>query len=114
MRADGSRAAGGQRSTAVAVEGIRAPARAALPRLVRVRQEFPTPGRCDLEAELHRQIDVILFRLNDHFQAGCLVALVLRQDDQRPGALRVEGGLSDEHAVLADNGARRAVVADQQ
>ena len=57
MGADSSRGAGGQRSTAVAVEGIRAPAPAALPRLVRVRQEFPTPGRCDLEAELHREID---------------------------------------------------------
>jgi len=42
----------------VAVEGIRAPAQAALPRMVRVAQEFPTPGRCDVEGEIRRQIDV--------------------------------------------------------
>lgn len=46
----------GTRAGAVAVEGIRAPATAPLPRLVRVRQQFPTPGRCDVEAEIHRQI----------------------------------------------------------
>jgi hypothetical protein len=44
-------------STAVAVEGIRAPAAVPLPRLVRVHQEFATPGRCDVEAEVRRQID---------------------------------------------------------
>jgi hypothetical protein len=47
----------GQRSDAIAVEGIRAPATASLPRVVRVRQEFPTPGRCDVAAEIYRQID---------------------------------------------------------
>jgi hypothetical protein len=41
----------------VAVEGIRAPAPAALPRMVRVAQEFPTPGRCDVEGEIRRQMD---------------------------------------------------------
>ena len=40
----------------VAVEGIRAPERAALPRVLRVHQQFATPGRCDVEAEIHRQI----------------------------------------------------------
>jgi Lactate racemase N-terminal domain len=53
---DGARA-DKSRGTAVAVEGIRAPAAGPLPRLVRVRQEFPTPGRCDVEAEIRRQID---------------------------------------------------------
>jgi hypothetical protein len=42
---------------AVPVEGIRAPAAASLPRLVRVRQEFPTPGRCDVEGEIRRRLD---------------------------------------------------------
>ena len=56
MGTDGGRP-DGSRSAAVAVEGIRAPATAALPRVVRVHQEFPTPGRCDVEAEIHRQID---------------------------------------------------------
>jgi hypothetical protein len=41
----------------VAVQGIRSPATAALPPMVRVRQEFPTPGRCDVEAEIRRQIE---------------------------------------------------------
>jgi hypothetical protein len=40
----------------VAVRGIRAPGQVPLPRLVRVHQGFPTPGRCDLENEIHRQI----------------------------------------------------------
>jgi len=42
---------------AVAVEGIRAPSTVALPRMVRVRQEFPTPGACDVDVEIRRQID---------------------------------------------------------
>jgi hypothetical protein len=56
-RRDGGRAHDG-RGAAVAVEGIRAPATVPLPRVVRVHQEFPTPGRCDVEAEIHRQIEV--------------------------------------------------------
>lgn len=44
-------------SGAVPVEGIRAPERAALPKVVRVRQQFATPGRCDVEAEIRRRID---------------------------------------------------------
>jgi Lactate racemase N-terminal domain len=48
---------GRTQSAAVAVEGIRAPGHAPMPRLVRVHQAFTTPGRCDVEADIHRQID---------------------------------------------------------
>ncbi|HLJ62120.1 MAG TPA: hypothetical protein VKZ50_20560 [bacterium] len=44
-------------SNAVVVQGIRAPGTVSLPRMVRVRQAFPTPGRCDVEAEIHRRVD---------------------------------------------------------
>jgi hypothetical protein len=37
------------------VRGIRVPP-TSLPRIVRVTQEFPTPGRCDVDAEIRRQI----------------------------------------------------------
>ncbi len=46
--ASGSRPAG--------VAGIRVPASAPLPQMVRVVQRFPSPGRCDVEAEVRRQI----------------------------------------------------------
>jgi len=46
------------RPGSVAVRGIRVPAHVALPRMVRVTQEFPSPGRCDLDAEIRRQIGV--------------------------------------------------------
>jgi hypothetical protein len=39
------------------LRGIRAPADVPLPRMVRVVQRFPSPGRCDVEGEVRRQID---------------------------------------------------------
>jgi lactate racemase-like protein len=44
------------RSGPVMVRGIRAPSAVPLPRMVHVTQEFPSPGRCDLDAEIRRQI----------------------------------------------------------
>ncbi len=46
------------RSGSVMVRGIRVPSSTPLPRMVHVTQEFPSPGRCDLDAEIRRQIDV--------------------------------------------------------
>lgn len=37
--------------------GIRVPSPVQLPRMVRVVQEFRSPGRCDLDVEIRRQID---------------------------------------------------------
>ncbi|HKV44757.1 MAG TPA: lactate racemase domain-containing protein [bacterium] len=37
--------------------GIRAPREVPLPAMVRVSQRWPTPGRCDVDAEIHRRID---------------------------------------------------------
>ena len=56
-RTGGSRADGTLGRAAVAVKGIRAPETVPLPRVVRVLQEFPTPGRCDVDGEIDRQID---------------------------------------------------------
>jgi hypothetical protein len=38
------------------IKGIRAPLESPLPRVVRVAQRFPSPGRCDLENEIRRRI----------------------------------------------------------
>ncbi len=38
--------------------GIRVPFTPPLPRMVRVTQRFPSPGRCDVDGEIRRQIDV--------------------------------------------------------
>jgi hypothetical protein len=40
----------------VSMSGISMPAPASLPRMVRVIQEFPTPGRCDVEREILDQL----------------------------------------------------------
>lgn len=40
-----------------ALRGIRAPREVPLPEMVRVTQRWSTPGRCDVDAEVHRQID---------------------------------------------------------
>jgi hypothetical protein len=40
----------------VGLKPMSAPRSVPLPRMVRVLQEFPTPGRCDVEAEIHRQV----------------------------------------------------------
>lgn len=56
-RSGGNWADGAFDRAAVAVQGIRAPQTVPLPRVVRVVQEFTTPGRCDVEGEIRRQID---------------------------------------------------------
>lgn len=39
------------------LRGIRAPREVRLPEMVRVVQRWPSPGRCDVEAEIHRRLD---------------------------------------------------------
>lgn len=39
------------------LRGIRAPREVQLPQMVGVAQRWPSPGRCDVEAEIHRQFD---------------------------------------------------------
>ncbi len=51
--------AGARHSRPVAVAGIRAPAPVVFPRMIRVVQRFPTPGRCDVEAEVARQVGAL-------------------------------------------------------
>ncbi len=39
------------------LQGIRAPREVRLPQMVRVAQRWSSPGRCDVEAQIHRQLD---------------------------------------------------------
>ena len=39
------------------LRGIRAPREVPFPEMVRVAQRWATPGRCDVDAEIHRQLD---------------------------------------------------------
>ena len=50
-------APGARPTASVALKGIRTPQPMALPKMVRVAQRWSSPGRCDLEREIHRQID---------------------------------------------------------
>jgi lactate racemase-like protein len=45
------------RSVEMSRQGIRAPQEVTLPEMVRVNQRWATPGRCDVEGEVRRQID---------------------------------------------------------